>query len=148
MAVRPLGWLAFFLASMVVSGCKEGRLDVNPVHGQVTYKGQGIPNATVIFYPTGPVAEQLKKMRPYAYADNDGRFSLKTYVTGDGAPAGDYRVGVIAVMGSDRESAKGSPTKLVALPRLLVQKYANQETSGIEVTVEPGENNLKPFELN
>jgi hypothetical protein len=140
--------LAVCFAFVVAAGCEEGRLQVNPVHGQVTYKGQGVSNATVIFFPTGPVAEQLKKMRPYAYADQNGRFSLKTYVTGDGAPPGQYRVGIIAVVGSDRESNDGSQRKSAALPRMLVQKYGNHETSGIEVTVEPGENNLEPFELN
>jgi len=147
-ATRCVHWLAIVVAFTCVSGCEEGRLTVNPVHGQVTHQGRGVPNATVIFFPIGAAAEQLKKMHPYAYADENGRFSVKTYVTGDGAPAGQYRVGIIAVTGSDRESLESSATKSPALPRELVQKYANHETSGIEVTIEPGENSLKPFELN
>jgi hypothetical protein len=137
------------LAIVSIAGCRgKDRLAVNPVRGQVVYHGHGVPNATVIFHPLGEAAEQLQKMRPYAYADRDGRFELKTYVTGDGAPPGEYEVGIIAIAGSDRDSPQNPQSSSTTLPRELVQKYANQKTSGIKVTVEPGVNNLDPFVLN
>jgi hypothetical protein len=135
------------LALICSLGCRgEDRIVVSPVRGQVIYNGHGVPNATIIFHPLGVAAEKLKKMRPYAYADENGRFELKTYVTGDGAPPGEYEVGIIAGSGSDRDagpSKTGQP-----LPRNLMTKYANQKTSGIKVTVQAGENNLEPFVLN
>jgi hypothetical protein len=136
-------------ALLCAVGCGgDDRLEVSPVRGQVVYQGRGVPNATVIFYPVGEAAEKLKKMRPYAYADESGRFELKTYVTADGAPPGEYEVSIIAVSGADRESDPSSQMNSPKLPRALVQKYANQKTSGIRVTVKPGENGLEPFVLN
>jgi hypothetical protein len=137
------------LAAVWVVGCRgENRVAVNPVRGQVLYNGRGVPNATVIFYPLGDAADKLKKMRPYAYADANGCFELKTFVTGDGAPTGEYEVGIITTAGSDRDSAPSPQASSAVLPRELVQKYANQTTSGIKVTVEPGVNELDPFVLN
>lgn len=135
-------------------GCKRNsRLTVAPVHGQVTYKGQGVPNATVIFIPSGETAELLKRMRPFAYADGQGIFDLKTYVRGDGAPPGTYRVSIIAGSGvaspgkDARAEPAASPASPNRVPPLISQKYENEATSGIEVTVQNGENNLPPFEL-
>ncbi len=153
MLIQRVGKIAPFLviaalAVAWIAGCRgEDRLAVNPVHGQVVYNGRGVSNATVIFHPLGEAAEKLQKMRPYAYADQDGRFELKTYVTGDGAPPGEYEVGIIAVAGSDRDSAPDPQSNSRTLPRDLVHKYANHETSGIKITVEPGENDLEPFVL-
>jgi hypothetical protein len=137
---------------IAIVGCGgDGRVKVSPVRGQVTYGGHPVPNATVIFHPIGEAAEKLKKLRPYAYADEAGKFDLKTYVTGDGAPPGEYEVGVIANSTVDRDSAGGGggpPTKAASVPRAVSQKYGNPKTSGIKVKIEPGENNLQPFVLN
>jgi hypothetical protein len=138
---------AVAIAGLLGCGGKD-RIAVSPVHGQVTYNGRGVANATIIFHPVGEVAEQLQKMRPYAYADDNGRFELKTYVTGDGAPPGEYEVGIIAGGGSDRDSGVGAGASGRSLPRNLMKKYANQKTSGIKVTIRAGENELEPFVLN
>src|SRR3989304_1124420 len=138
--------LAVALALAWIAGCRgESRLTVNPVRGQVVYNGRGVPNATVIFHPLGDAAKKLQRMRPYAYADQNGRFELKTYVTGDGAPPGEYEVGIIATAGSDRDSGSDSQSDSPTLPRALMQKCANQKTSGVKVTVQSGENVLAPF---
>lgn len=129
------------------SGCGgDDRLEVNPIRGQVTYLGRGVPNATVVLHPIGSAADQLQKMRPYAYVDDQGRFEIKTYVTGDGAPPGEYEVAIITAVGGDRDDPQAS--RGVGLPRNVVQKYADQKTSGIKIRVEPGPNELEPFVLN
>jgi hypothetical protein len=135
-------------------GCGDGRLDVAPVRGRVTYGGQGVPQAVVIFHPGADASEQLGKMRPFAYADNDGNFEIKTYVDGDGAPPGAYRVSIIARSSQPR----GGPSKDNRIPEALSgpginipaqvsKKYADVDTSGIKVTIVDGENNLEPFVL-
>jgi hypothetical protein len=136
-------------------GCGDGRFDVSPVRGKVVYNGQGVPKATVIFFPVDPSDEELAKMRPFAYADGGGQFELKTYVDGDGAPPGKYRVSIIAPMGPPPKSSKDRPADEVAVtggsavgvPPAIVQKYANVDTAGIEVEVKDGQNDLEPFEL-
>jgi hypothetical protein len=138
----------------ITTGCaKKPRLAVAPVRGTVTYKGRGVPNAVVIFFPVDETAEIVKKLRPFAYADDQGNFEIKTYVNGDGAPPGKYRVSVVAVSSAPTTSHDASPANqgerkmVVAIPPEVTKKYGNVETSGLQVTVESGENNLAPFTL-
>ena len=144
-------------AWIAIAGCSgDGRLDVTPVRGKVVYKGNGVPQATIIFFPVEPVNEGHKKLRPFAYADANGEFELKTYVAGDGAPPGKYRVSIIAAStggsgGSkkDQPASESGATALptVAIPPGVTKKYANVDTAGIEVTIVDGDNNLEPFVL-
>jgi len=140
-------------------GCGgEERIDVSPVQGRVVYKGKGAPRATVIFFPEGEAANVLGRMRPFAYCDDDGNFQVKTYVAGDGAPPGEYRVSIVpAIVGrvskgrtkDARLGADGAPEPQtgVAIPLALSNKYGNVDTSGIKVTIQEGENTLEPFSL-
>jgi hypothetical protein len=131
-------------------------LTVSPVRGRVLYKGRGVPRATVIFFPQGETAEAVGKMRPFAYADDEGNFAVKTYVEGDGAPTGEYRVSIIAASmpvqkGPTKDQASGaadSPATGVQIPPAVTQKFGNVDTAGIRVQVQEGENNLDPFELS
>ena len=122
------------------------------MHGRVTYAGQGVGQAVVIFVPSGETADLLNKMRPFAYADGQGNFTLKTYVDGDGAPAGKYRVCIVAAPGVANPSQKDRPAAersasagSVNIPAAVSKKYGSADTSGIEATVVKGENNLEPF---
>ena len=136
-------------------GCRgKDRLDVTPVRGQVVYKGLGVPQATVIFFPVDPADEKARKMRPFAYADGEGQFEVKTYVDGDGAPPGKYRVSIIAPSGPPPRSSKDRPADapiitgpVVNIPPAIIRKYANVDTAGIEVEIHQGANNLDPFVL-
>lgn len=147
---------AALLAVVTSFGCGgKQRLPVSPVHGQVLYQERGIAGATIIFHPMENVAEAAQKMRPYAYADADGRFQLKTYSEGDGVPSGDYRVS-IAFAGAGTESrrddgnatgAPGSTKAAMSIPLEVRKKYSNVETAGIKVTILDGQNELEPFNL-
>jgi hypothetical protein len=149
--------LVAFGASVLVAfgGCGKDRLDVSPVRGKVVCNGQGVPQATVIFFPVEATDEMAAKMRPFAYAGMDGQFEIKTYVDGDGAPPGKYRVSIIAPAGGPPTSSKDRPADAptaaagpaVMVPPAIIKKYANVETSGIEVDIKEGENNLDPFVL-
>ena len=129
------------------------RLEVAQVRGKVVSNGIGVPQAVVIFHPGSDVPDNGKKLRPFAYADADGNFVLKTYVEGDGAPPGTYRVSIVAGSGGgsrkDRPVSEENvlPIARINIPPDIAKKYADVETSGIQVTVKDGENNLEPFEL-
>jgi hypothetical protein len=109
----------------------------------------------VVFHPAEDAVEQARKMRPFAYGDADGNFELKTYIDGDGAPPGEYRVSIIArSAGPGRSPSKDAPVTEqpapgapIRIPPEVSKKYANVDTSGIKVTVMEGENNLEPFAL-
>jgi hypothetical protein len=149
-----LGLALFILPNW---GCnRKSRLSVSPVRGRVLYRGQGIANAIVMFTPADDDASEMaKKLRPFAYADGQGNFELKTYRDGDGAPPGKYRVTIMVPSGSSGGAGKDRPggdaenpaAKALKIPPAVSKKYGSADTSGIEVTVEDGENNLEPFDL-
>ena len=156
----PLSMVVGHARGVVLSstgGCgKQARVKVAPVHGRVTYRGQGVPQAAVIFFPGEDVVEKAKKMRPFAYTDAQGNFALETYADGDGAPLGAYRVSIVAVSTApaakfqkDRPPGEASTTSVpaIAIPPEVTKKYGSVDSSGIQVTVRDGENNLDPFAL-
>lgn len=140
------------------SGCnRKSRLSVSPVQGRVTFSGKAVPRARVVFVPADSTASEGKKrVLPFADTDAQGNFEMKTYVDGDGAPPGKYRVSIIGIIGRSSggvgkdnpggESSNG-PNQGLVIPADIVKKFGDAETSGIEVTVQPGENKLQPFEL-
>lgn len=66
----------------VCLGCGDERSAPAPVTGTVTYKGQPVEGARVMFYPHGT--------RPaVGTTDANGRFSLLTWAPGDGALEGE-----------------------------------------------------------
>ena len=149
------GFLGLGLA--LFAGCDtKTRLEVAPVSGRVESQGQGVPRATVIFHPTGNAAEGAKRLRPFGYADDAGNFKMKTYVTDDGAPPGEYQVTIIAASApsansgpsKDGPAVESTPTTAgPKIPPAVSAKYANVETSGITVEIKEQDNQLEPFQL-
>src|SRR5262245_38294847 len=86
-------FLGCALAVGALGGCGGARTTVYPVTGQVLVKGKPADGAFLVFHPTGGGHKDTP--RPYATADAGGTFRLTTYESGDGAPAGSYRVTVV-----------------------------------------------------
>jgi len=130
-----------------ITGCGSDRLAVHPVRGQVLIEGKPAENAYVVFHPQGG-AEEVQKLRPYGRADADGYFNLTTFETGDGAPAGEYKVTVICpgpAPGMDPNNS--DPELATAGPDRLRGRFVNPETTTLRTTVSSGSNNLEPFKL-
>ncbi|MEW4562829.1 hypothetical protein AB1K70_09905 [Bremerella sp. JC770] len=112
-------------------------VETYPTTGSVTVQGEPAFGAIVVLHPTSDVG-MTKGNRAFAKAQQDGTFALTTYVTGDGAPAGEYTATVIW---PENPNARGpSPDRLRG-------KYANPASSDLTVSVKPGENQLPPWEL-
>lgn len=108
----------------------------------------------MIFHPTKEIGPGGKRLRPFAYADDDGNFQVKTYVTGDGAPPGEYRVSIVAgstgSAGPTKDAAPeaaSTPAPGITIPPAITQKYGNVETAAITVQIQDGDNKLEPFQL-
>lgn len=117
-------------------GCGGGRPPLYPVSGVVEFDtGEPVRNASIEFVPStaGP--------SPRSLVDAEGNFTLGTYASYDGAPAGEYRVVVAQVVVPDAAEHLGDlgqshadharGVKVVAL------KHASPDTSGVKVEVEP-----------
>jgi len=90
-----------------LAGCGSSNgLNLAPVRGKVTYKGQPIKNGTVMFEPdeskgtTGPQA--------IGTITGDGTFILSSEQPGDGAVVGMHKVGILAL--------ETDPIKVEAMP--------------------------------
>lgn len=82
--------VAFLVAIGVLAGCsKSARPPTYPVSGTVTWKGKPVEAARVVFVPTTSELEAAAGV-----TDAAGKYQLTTYVSGDGAQPGEYRVKV------------------------------------------------------
>jgi hypothetical protein len=140
---RSTAWAAL-LGSALLSGCgNDGRLDVYPVTGTVTQKGQPIQGAKVVFFGQEEHLKAAGVPIPEGETDASGKFALKTYEEGDGAPAGTYKVS-ISWMEVVRPSE--DPEATVEQDRLK-GRYVDPEKSGLTATVAEDDTELPPFEL-
>jgi hypothetical protein len=143
---RRLPWeWAVLLAGLACSACATKGEKLHPVHGQVFYEGQPIPEALIIFHPLNHA--DANAVKPRALAGPDGSFKVYTYVADDGAPAGDYTVTVAWKKKKERRKAPTEKRTGKEVEVSLPKRYQHPETSGLRVQVQEGVNELPPFFL-
>ena|SRR5262249_31418822 len=147
--------LLLLIATALVAGCSSGsnRPPTYPVSGTVTWKGKPVEAARVIFVPQSAVEAAA------GITDAEGKYRLTTFVAGDGAQAGEYRVKVTQydtqkftkedqqkhVMTMEEEQKMVFPPNDLPIPpakNLLPKKYESEATSGIVHTVTKGPTTL------
>ena len=122
-------WAVALLAVALASCSKSPEKPATyPVSGRVLYEGNPATGAVVILHAIGGAATGE---RPRAKADAQGEFTLTTFTTGDGAPAGDYAVTV------EWRRADDHPEQGVDL---LPPSYSDPKTSKLKVTIAGGSN--------
>jgi hypothetical protein len=123
--------------ALVVVGCGDGQPKTYPVTGTVTYQGQPVEGAQVMFTPTaGRAAEGT--------TDSAGKFTLTTLKSGDGALAGAHRVSITKIVtqaSKDPDNPYGTSTN--ALP----PRYANPAQSPLQKDVSASGPNDFTFDL-
>lgn len=102
-----------------LAGCGDGRPGRVPVAGRVTIDGKPVPFGMVklITQDTRAAVGML---------DSEGRFSLTCYEKNDGVVPGTHQVEVTAAESIDDRNTRWHAPK----------KYANRNSSGIEVTID------------
>jgi len=141
----PSCWRRFVvlasLGFLLLPACSNtSRQPVYPVRGQVLLEGRPAAQAVVTFHPAGAGAELP---RPSAKTDDEGRFTLTTYESGDGAPEGKYAVTVTWFRSSTGKPSEGDESMRNWLP----PRYASPASSKLEATVSAGDNDLPPFQV-
>jgi len=132
----------FLTATLGCGGQDSDRVEVFPVSGKVLVNGQPAEGASVIFYSQSPDSEGKKMPVPGGTTDANGDFQLTSYESGDGAPAGEYKVAVVWY-----EPPSPNATGVSEQPDRLRGRYANPQTSKLTARVEQGCSELPPFEL-
>ena len=125
--------LALGLVAALSAGC--GRSETVPVTGVVTLNGQPADEAEVIFMPSkGRVASGV--------TDQEGRFTLSTNKSGDGAVPGDH----VVTIGQYYPPGKPPPMSGGPPPRFPL-KYTDHTQTPLRAKVERGGKNDFQLEL-
>jgi hypothetical protein len=142
MSIRRVAGIV--LLACLSSGCGSGRPATVPVKGTVTYQGEPVEGAAVVFFGAGRQAT--------AETDAEGVFSLMTFEPNDGAIPGEYTI-TIAKMESAATPSEGDPgreppkTSTTKPKSLIPTKYGNPQESSLKETVTAGAPNEFTFEL-
>jgi hypothetical protein len=128
------------------AGCSKrrgNRPQTFPVTGVVTMGGKPLAGATVMFNPVASDGSGA-----IALTDEQGRFKLTTFDSGDGAVVGEYRVAFVKTIFPKQEGVdpmvamSGDPKNVLPL------KFADSEKSGFTATVAERPDNTFDFSLD
>ncbi len=128
-----------------VYGCRQADtppiVKVYPVKGKVLLaNGNPLSGGHIYFVPAkdGLISSS-------GVIGPDGTFSLTTGESGEGAPEGQFKVRIEADASKPQVSKAGKRLEPNQPP--FPSKYADEDTSGLLVTVRPEPNELEPFQL-
>jgi hypothetical protein len=145
------GHLCFLLGTIAYIGCSNNsdQPTVYPVSGKVTFKGQPVEGASVVFVPSRPGGQAAS-----GTSDASGKYKLTTYNAADGALPGKYNVKVFKYDKTGRDPSKSvqnlsdeedqaifkeNVTGAATPPKnLLPKKYERETDSGLSHSVTDG----------
>jgi hypothetical protein len=130
------------LVMAMAAGCGEAAKPweiVVPASGQVTLDGKPVEGAQITFVPTA--TDFPETVRPSATTLAGGNYTLGTFGSQDGAPAGEYKVSAVWFKTVD------SGGSMVRGPNVLPAKYAQPDNSGITVVINDTETSVPVIEL-
>lgn len=137
------------IASGLICGCggttDEERLKslvpnaakTTPVHGTLLVDGEPVKGVWVKLHADDPSAGSVL---PKAQTESDGTFRITTYIGGDGAPPGHYKVT------AEWLTFQQAGARWVG-PNRIADKYGSPKTSPFEVTVGSEPVSMPAFEV-
>lgn len=128
------------LAALLLCSCSS-RAPLHPVRGKLFVAGQPADGAVIVFHPANQASSGAHPP-PAATVQADGSFTLSTFESGDGAPAGDY---VVAVSWLPPDPALSTTQKRPTVA--LSEKYGDRRFTPLRAKVVAGPNELPPFQL-
>lgn len=129
------------LTALLLAGCpSKSTVDTFPVKGKVLVNGKPAAGAVITLWPAD--RSTTPAWLPHGSANDQGEFELNTFHTRDGAPAGDYRVGITWPAPKSRAAGKKAVKPVDRLKGAFVPAR-----SPFQIRIEPGPNRLPDFEL-
>ncbi len=126
--------ISSFLA-MTLGGCSEAGPKLGLVSGIVTFEGQPVPSAYVVFEPIDPPGAYGA-----AYTREDGQYELRYSRSRDGALVGRHQVTITTT--SNEESEAEKPARRTVTPK----GQRARPNGSFEREVKPGKN-VHDFDL-
>jgi len=125
----------------LTAGCggapDEVRPELQPVEGRLTINGKPATGAMLVLHPADKKDFDARGTRPTAQVGGDGVFHVMTYQTADGAPAGEYNVGVLWF---DKPQSSNPHDQLGG-------RFANPATSGLKIRIQKDQPALEPLAI-
>lgn len=145
---RPICATLLLLFACANCGCGQAKIDqvpVFPVQGTLLVGGKPAVGAMLTLHPARDAAST--SLRSMAIAGEDGQFAFTTYLSGDGAPQGDF---VLTAYWPDRRQPTNDPDgeSEQLPPDLLHGRFSSPSRSPLRVQVEDGPNLLSPVDLD
>jgi hypothetical protein len=143
MLLRSVSFTRFALLVALLAtlpSCGNSRKACHRVTGELFVDGKPAVDAFIYLHPVDG-SEDPKAVRPFGQADENGAFALSSYVTGDGAPAGEY------IVTFDWPERSGMFKQNFDGPDRLKGKYRDPKTSQFQLTIEKKENQLPRYDL-
>lgn len=110
---------------LLLSGCGDGRPKRFAVTGEVTYRGQPVKDAQIMFMPKGG--------RPaIGVTDAEGRFAVTSFSVGDGAVCGEHIVCISKGVADPHSDPKLPYARTIPL---LPPRYESYASSPLKATV-------------
>jgi len=132
---------------LLACGCSEKGPTTAQVSGVVTYKGEPVQHAKVLFFPQNIPDGRMA----IAQADAEGRFNkvITPELTNDGAVVGTHIVTVTESWPADQEIPLDAMGMQKSPPRgPWAQKYRDSASGALKVDVIAGQENQFKFELS
>ena len=119
---------------MLLGGCGPSGPTTVPMSGTVTINGTPLTIGVVRFNPVDPEVG-----RPAEGAiDAEGKFTISTFKSGDGAIPGDYNITIISML-EDADTQQKDQGLGISGKSAIPKKYNDPETSGLSETVVLGQ---------
>lgn len=118
---------SFFIA---LSGCNSAK--THPVNGTVKFK-DGADGSALVGY-TVDFESLEQKVSGSGEVQSDGTFRISTYGDNDGAVPGKHRISITPPIPADPDALPPKP--------LIPPKYGGLDTSGLEVEIKRGPNDV------
>ena len=152
--LRGNRWTVLLVAAAILAGCSgppSDRPATYPVTGTVTYNGSPLADANLNFQLADGSGASVAK------TDAQGKYSVQTFVSGDGARPGEYKVAITKFetiesdpnqvpTDSEEYAPPSGDEQAPPAKNLLPPKYADPNNSGLTATVTEGDNTVD-FEL-
>jgi hypothetical protein len=130
---------------LLLAGCGgPSRPETVPISGRVTYGGQPVVSGQIVFYPEpiGSGRQAIGAIGP------DGRYTLTTFDSGDGAVLGRHRVTIKSVrVSAGPPSAQEAAEQMrqgrdLGVEWLVPKKYSRPNTTPLTAEVKRGKNTI------
>ncbi|MFO0788598.1 MAG: hypothetical protein U0805_04015 [Pirellulales bacterium] len=136
------GLSSYLVLAMTGCGKETDELRVYPVTGKILVSGKPAEGVSVSFYADAAPPAGKKVPVPTGVSDANGDFQLTSYVRGDGAPAGTYKVSAVW-----DEKRPANVSGVFEPKDRLRGRYSSPQTSKLTAKVDEQATELPPFQL-